>query len=257
MEVDEAGERQRKRLRTQQGADFSASTAGDDIDEDFSASSAGDDIDDASDSEFEGSADSSSSSVASSHPQPQPEPEPRPQSRVHRVDPTPRLGILNRIQRTNTSLLTHLSRLETPAGVRAKEVALGQAKLITELRDTFLNAISKGALIQDGCAVFLKASDLFRTQGDFLLSLTGLPGVLGGLVLKQDDLISDLRRCYLVAAADPSNWTEAPEISSPEATLTTPVIATTPGIGAVASDTQVDDDDTADSSSTICSGIYV
>ncbi|KAG2613051.1 hypothetical protein PVAP13_4KG372900 [Panicum virgatum] len=123
-----------------------------------------------------------------------------PQSSVF-VDPSSGLDILNKIQSGNISLVTSVSRWTTPIGIKVKELCLSQVKPITVLIDIFLDAISKGALM-DGYMVLKKADALRFTPRDFYPLLQYAPDRVFELVLEQDRLIYDLRyTCLAVAAA--------------------------------------------------------
>lgn len=111
----------------------------------------------------------------------------------------------------------------------------------------FLDATSKGALV-DAHAVFSKASALVHgTQNDFFPLLSGVPRYVSELVLEQDEMISGLRHSYFAAGGGGVTSTKAPEVSSSGAPRTPEVGRDAPPANA-----------TSDSSiSTMYSGVYV
>ncbi|KAK8454245.1 hypothetical protein SEVIR_5G422800v4 [Setaria viridis] len=101
---------------------------------------------------------------------------------------------------------------KSTAAAKAKEILFCQEKLINELKRLFLSPTDKHVPL--GSLAFMKIKALLNLSDDLLPLLKNLPDA-SELLLDQDKKVTELRRCFMVAAAERLPPTTPVDVTSP------------------------------------------
>ncbi|CAL4972631.1 unnamed protein product [Urochloa decumbens] len=101
---------------------------------------------------------------------------------------------------SNMLALSALDDDESQSAVEAKEILFRQEELIVDLKNLFFSSMRKHLALGSPLA-FLKVNALLNLSNDLFTLLKNLPDV-SKLLLQQDDKVAELRRCFMVAAAE-------------------------------------------------------
>ncbi|CAL4972566.1 unnamed protein product [Urochloa decumbens] len=110
------------------------------------------------------------------------------------------LQIYSDLCTNNLLALSALKNDNTLWAAEAKEILLRQEKVISELKGLFVSSMQKHAPLGSTLA-FMKIRTLCDLSDDLFTLLKNLPNV-SELLLKQDNKVNELRRCFMVAAAE-------------------------------------------------------
>ncbi|CAO2195556.1 unnamed protein product [Urochloa humidicola] len=122
------------------------------------------------------------------------------------------LQIWNDLSRSNMLAISALLDDRSESAVEAKEILFRQEKFIAELKTLFMHSTRKHLALGSPLA-FLKVKAILNLSDDLFSLLKNLPDV-SKLLLQLDEKVTELRRCFIVAAAECQTRTASADVIS-------------------------------------------
>lgn len=110
------------------------------------------------------------------------------------------LQLWSDLSATNMLALSALRNDESQSAAEVKKILFDQEELITELKNLFMSSMRKHVPLGSPLA-FLKIKTILNLSDDLFTLLKNLPNV-SKLLLEQDNKATELRRCFMVGAAE-------------------------------------------------------